>query len=190
MRGTLLLALALLPTTAAAEALNYDYVYLSRNGTESDGSGTAGGYKSFGTHTHVFASYDDTAFYAGSHANWDYDLRTLRVGAGGHYLLGARTMIAPSFSVFRSRGDVLAPTWAAPRKLEGTGYIAEFDLRHAVTDWLELTVAARRSRFADSTWSEYVGGVMFHASDHWAVGALYHDREGQAATEFTVRYYY
>jgi hypothetical protein len=185
-----LLALASLPSLAMADALNYDYVYLSKNGTESDGNGTAGGYKSLGDHTHVFASYDDTAFYAGSHDNWDYDLKTLRVGAGGHYLIGARTMIAPSLSVFHSSGEVLAPTWAAPRKLGGTGYIAEFDLRHAVTDWLELTAAARRTQFAGDRWNEYVGGVMFHASHHWAFGALYHDREQQHSTEFTVRYYY
>jgi hypothetical protein len=31
---------------------------------------------------------------------------------------------------------------------------------------------------------------MFHASHHWAFGALYHDREQQHSTEFTVRYYY
>ena len=190
MRTLLLLAAALLPGLAPAEVLNYDYVYLSRNGTEDDGTGTAGGFKSFGGHTHLFASFDDTAFYASSHANWDYDLRTLRVGAGGHYLVGERTMIAPSVSVFRSQGEVLAPSWDAPRELRGTGYIAQFDLRHAVTQRIELTAAARVTRFAGDQWRETIGGVMFHATDHWAFGALYHDREGQAGTEFTVRYYY
>ena len=190
MRGWPLLAMTLLSGAATADVLNYDYVYLSKNGTESDGTGTGGGYKSFGEHTHLFLSYDDTAFYAGSHENWDYDLKTLRVGAGGHYLIGARTMIAPSVSVFHSRGEVLAPTWTAARKLSGTGYIAEFDLRHAVTNWLELTVAARRTQFADASWNELVGGVMFHANHNWAFGALYHERDDQHSTEFTVRYYY
>ena len=101
MRGWPLLAMTLLSGAATADVLNYDYVYLSKNGTESDGTGTGGGYKSFGEHTHLFLSYDDTAFYAGSHENWDYDLKTLRVGAGGHYLIGARTMIAPSVSASR-----------------------------------------------------------------------------------------
>src|SRR3546814_21011996 len=91
-RRLLVAVLVLLPGIAAAEALNYDYVYLSKNGTESDGSsngnGAAGGFKSFGGHTHVFASWDDTAFYAGSNPAWDYDLRTLRIGAGGHYRVG------------------------------------------------------------------------------------------------------
>ena len=190
MRRLLVLALLLLPGAAAAEVLNYDYVYLSRNGTESDGNGTAGGFKSFGGHTHVFASYDDTAFYAGSNANWDYDLETLRVGVGGHYLLGQRTMIAPSLSVFRSSGEVMSPSWTSPRKLSGTGYIAQFDLRHAVTDWLELTAAARLTHFDGESSTELVGGVMFHANDKWALGVLYHDRDEQASTEFTVRYYY
>lgn len=190
LRATLALALALVPGVAAAEVLNYDYVYLSKNGTESDGNGTAGGFKSFGGHTHVFASYDDTAFYAGRNENWDYDLETLRIGAGGHYLLGNRTMIAPSVSVFRSRGEVMSPSWDAPRRLEGTGYIAQFDLRHAVTDWMELTAAARVTRFDGASSTEMVGGVIFHANDQWAFGALYHDRDGGHSTELTVRYYY
>jgi len=184
------MALLLMTGPAAAEVLDYDYVYLSRNGTESDGNGTAGGFKSFGGHTHVFASYDDTAFYAGVDPNWDYDLETLRVGAGGHYLVGRRTMIAPSVSVFRSRGEVMSPSWDAPRRLESTGYIAQFDLRHAVTDWLELTAAARLTRFDGSSGTELVGGVIFHATDQWAFGALYRERDGRDSTELTVRYYY
>ena len=190
MRRLFLLATLLMPGFAVAEVLNYDYVYLSRNGTEADGTGTAGGFKSFGDHTHLFLSVDDTAFYAGRHEDWDYDLRTVRIGAGGHYLLGARTMIAPSLSVFRSRGDVRAPEWAASREMSGTGTIAQVELRHAVTDWLELVAAARRTQFAGDRWNERVGGVLLHANRHWAVGALYHDREGERTTEFTVRYYY
>src|SRR3546814_19646637 len=91
-RRLLVAVLALLPGIAAAEALNYDYVYMSKNGTESDGSsngnGAAGGFKSFGGHTHVFASLDDTAFYAGSNTDWAYDLRTLLFGAVGPYHVG------------------------------------------------------------------------------------------------------
>lgn len=192
----LLLAMVLLPGVALAEVLNYDYVYLSKNGTESDapsgdGDGTAaGGFKSFGDHTHVFLSFDDTALYAGSNPKWDYDLNTWRLGVGGHYLIGKRTMIAPAFSVFRSSGEVMAPSWNAPRKLSGTGYIAQFDLRHAVTSWLELTAAARRTKFLDDTSTEFVGGVLWHVNDTWALGVLYNDREQKTSTEFTVRYYY
>jgi hypothetical protein len=195
MRRLLLFAALLLPGLAPAQTLNYDYVYLSRNGTGSegrgsDGHGTAGGYKSFGEHTHGFASVDDTAFYAGIHADWDYDLKTWRVGAGGHYMIGERTMIAPALSVFHSEGDVLAPSWPAPRKLNGNGYIAEVDLRHAATARIELVAAARRTQFAGDRWNELVGGVMFHATPKWAFGALYHRREQKDSTEFTVRYYY
>ena len=186
---------ALVPAATRAEVLNYDYVYLSKEGAASgqqadNGNGTAGGFKSFAQHTHVFLSYDDTAFYAGSNADWDYDLKTWRVGAGGHYLIGKRTMIAPSFAVFRSRGEVMAPSWTAPRGLSGTGTILEVDLRHAVTRWLELTVGARRTRFEDGAWTELVGGVLFHPNDTWAVGALHHDRDGEQSTELTLRYYY
>ena len=194
-RTLLVVALAMLPAAARAEVLNYDYVYLSKEGAASgrdgnDGNGTAGGFKSFGEHTHVFLSYDDTAFYAGNNENWDYDLKTWRIGAGGHYLVGERTMIAPAFAVFRSRGEVLAPSWMAPRKLQGTGTILEVDLRHAVTHWLELVASARRTRFEDASWTELVGGVLFHPNDRWAVGALYHDRDDARSTEFTLRYYY
>jgi hypothetical protein len=190
MRFALLLAALLLPGLAPAEVLNYDYVYLSRNGTESDGHGTAGGYKSLGQYTHVFLSVDDTAFYAGSHDNWDYDLKTWRIGAGGHYMIGARTMVAPALSVFHSEGTVLAPSWLAPHRLNGNGYIAEVDLRHAVNDHVELVAAARRTEFQGERWNELVGGVMFHANAKWAFGALYHRREQKNSTEFTVRYYY
>ena len=188
----LLASVVALPAPARAEVLDYDYVYLSREGSASgeSGNGAAGGFKTFGDHTHLFASFDDTGFYAGSHEDWDYDLRTLRLGIGGHYRLGERTMIAPSVAVFRSRGEVMAPGWMAPRDLDGTGSILEVDLRHAVTDWLELVGGARRTRFAGESWTELVGGVMFHANDTWALGALYHDREGERSTELTVRYYY
>lgn len=186
--------LALLPVPSLAEVLNYDYVYLSREGAASgrsdNGDGTAGGFKSFGDHTHVFLSYDDSAFYAGSNQHWDYDLKTWRIGAGGHYLIGKRTMIAPSLAVFRSRGEVMAPSWMAPRRMSGTGTILELDLRHAVTRWLELTAGARRTRFEDDSWTELVGGVLLHPTDRWAVGALHHDREGERSTELTVRFYY
>lgn len=195
MRISPIIVAALLPAAAQAEVLNYDYVYLSKEGSASGersdgGNGTAGGFKSFGEHTHLFASYDDTAFYAGGHEDWDYDLKTWRIGAGGHYRIGKRTMVAPAFAVFHSSGEVIAPSWTAPRALSGTGYIAEFDLRHAVTDWLELTAAARHTRFDDDSWTELVGGVMFHLNDTWAVGALHHHRDDERSTEITVRYYY
>ena len=194
-RSLLGAALVVSAPAATAEVLNYDYVYLSKEGAASgqqgdSGNGTAGGFKSFGDHTHVFASYDDTAFYAGSNADWDYNLKTLRVGAGGHYLIGKRTMIAPSFAVFRSRGEVMAPAWVAPRKLAGNGSILELDVRHAVTDWLEIVGGVRRTRFEDASWTELVGGVLFHPSDRWAVGALHHDRDDARSTELTLRFYY
>jgi hypothetical protein len=197
--ATRLLAVAclvLLPVAGArAEVLNYDYVYLSREGAASGasgdgGNGAAGGFRSFGAHTHVFASLDDTAFYAGSNADWDYDLTTLRVGVGGHYPLGPRTMLAPSIAVFRSQGEVMVPAWAARRDLEATGAILELDIRHAVTRWLELVGGVRRTRFDGQAWNETAAGVMVHPTDRWAFGAIHHDRAGERSTELTVRYYY
>lgn len=196
MRRLLLLAMALLPGVAPAEVLNYDYVYLSVNGTENDpgskgGDGAAGGgFKSFGKRTHVFLSYDNTAQYAGSNPTWDYNLKTWRIGAGGHYLIGKRTMIAPSLSVFRSNGEVMVPNSTSPQRLAGNGYIVQLDLRHALNAKLELTAAARRSKFVDGESTEFVAGVLFHPSRKWAVGVLYHDRERKRSTEFTVRHYY
>lgn len=187
--------LLLLPGAAWAEVLNYDYVYLSRNGMEPDGGSrsegnTAGGFKEFGGHTHVFASIDDGGLYGGANPKWDYDLTTLRVGVGGHYLLGERTMIAPAVALLRVDGEVLAPAWMAPRELSGTGHVIQLDVRHAVFDWLELTAAARHTKLLGESSTEFVGGVLFHLNDAFAVGALYHDRDAAASTELTVRWYY
>lgn len=182
------------PAPGVAEILNYNYVYLSRNGTESDqdsgGGTTAGGYKSIREHLHVFGSYDDGALYAGSHPTWAYDLKTLRVGAGGHFFLGKRTVFAPSLSIFYSHGTAKAPSWSVPHQLSGTGFIAQFELRHAVTRWLELTAAARRTKSIDGSSTELIGGVMLHVHPKWAVGVMEHEREHKASTELTVRYYY
>ena len=169
--------LLLLPGAAWAEVLNYDYVYLSRNGMEPDGGSrsegnTAGGFKEFGGHTHVFASIDDGGLYGGANPKWDYDLTTLRVGVGGHYLLGERTMIAPAVALLRVDGEVLAPAWMAPRELSGTGHVIQLDVRHAVFDWLELTAAARHTKLLGESSTEFVGGVLFHLNDAFAVGAL------------------
>lgn len=188
-------ALALLPAVARAEVLNYDYVYLSRNGMETDGrsrgeGNTVGGFKAFGGSTHVFASLDDGGLYAAANPNWDYDLMTLRVGVGGHYLLGERTMVAPAVAVLRVDGEAMAPAWMAPRELSGTGHVVQLDLRHAVTDWLELTAAARHTKLLGDSSTELVGGVLFHLNDAFAIGALYHDRDASASTELTVRWYY
>ena len=194
-RCWLALAALLVPGAAGAEVLNYDYVYLSRNGMESGerpaGEGnTMGGFKELGDHTHVFASIDDGGAYGTANPAWDYDVRTLRVGIGGHYRLGERTMIAPAVAVLRVEGDTMAPSWAAPREVSGTGHVVQLDVRHAVTDWLELTAAARHTKLLGDSSTELVGGVLFHFSDAFAFGALYHDRDASSSTEFTVRWYY
>lgn len=188
-------ALAVLPLAARAEVLDYDYVYLSRTGTELDGQSrgegnTVGGFKEWGDHTHVFASLDDSGVYAGADPDWDYDLTTLRVGIGGHYRLGERTMIAPAAVYLRVEGEAQAPGWTGPRDVAGTGHVLQLDVRHAVTDWLELTAAARHTRILGDTSTEFVGGVLFHPSDAFAFGALYHERDEASATELTVRWYY
>lgn len=195
MKRLILLAAAVLPGTVLAEPLNYDYIYLSNVDTESDGGdgseGEAfGGFWSFADTLHVFASYDDSGFYAGANPAWDYDLQALRAGLGGHYLLGERTMIAPAISVIRAEGDVMAPSWASPRELKDTGYGFQLDLRHALTDRFELTAGGRYTNLLDDSSTELVGGLLFHAADWIALGALYHDREEETATELTVRWYF
>lgn len=187
-------ALALLPGAARSEVLDYDYVYLSRNGMETDGrsgnGNTMGGFKEFGGYTHVFASLDDGGVYAGANPAWDYDLMTLRVGVGGHYRLGERTMVAPAVALLRVDGEAMAPGWMAPRELDGSGHVVQLDVRHAVTDWLELTAAARHTKLLGHGSTELVGGVLFHLNDAFAFGALYHDRDASTSTELTVRWYY
>jgi len=192
---TLFLLAALLPVAALAEPLDYDYIYLSDTDTETDsGAETSGdvfgGFWSFAKNLHVFASYDDAGFYAGSNPAWDYDVKALRAGVGGHYLVGERTMIAPAVSLIRAEGDVMAPAWDAPRNIGDTGYGVQLDLRHAVTNWLELTAGGRYADVLDDRTTELVGGVVFHPTTWLALGALYHDREDATGTELTVRWYF
>lgn len=195
MKNTFLLVMALLPGAALAEPLNYDYIYLSNSETETDGGGESegdafGGFWSFADTLHVFASWDDSGSYAGANPAWDYDLKTLRAGIGGHYLIGERTMIAPAVAVIRAEGDVMAASWTSPRELKDTGYGVQLDLRHAVSDWFELTAGGRYSDVLDNSSTELVGGLVFHPTDWLALGALYHEREEAASTELTVRWYF
>lgn len=193
----LLMVLVLLPFAVAAEPLNYDYLYLSANDTETDDGSesegeTFGGFWSFADTLHLFASYDDAGAYAGSGANpgWDYDTRTLRAGIGGHWLIDERTMIAPAVAVLHARADVTAPAWTYAREYTDTGYGVQLDLRHALADWFELTAGGRYSEVFDGDATEFVGGVVFHPTDWLALGALYHDGDARTGTELTVRWYY
>lgn len=193
-RIILFLSLALLPA-AHAEPLNYDYVYLSSNDAEGDtgDSGeTAGAFWEFAETLHLFGSYDTGGNYTGSGSNpaWDYDTRTIRAGAGGHYLLGTRFMLAPSIAVLRSRREVYAPALGTRMEYTDTGYGVQLDLRYAVADWIELTAGARSSRIFDDTRSDFLGGIIFHPTDWLAMGVVRHEGEDDASTEFTVRWYY
>ncbi|HEX6930337.1 MAG TPA: hypothetical protein VF267_13865 [Gammaproteobacteria bacterium] len=197
MKRTILFLLALLPGVAYSEPLNYDYVYLSANDTETDGGNedsgeTFGGFWSFADTLHLFASYDDAGAYTGAGSNpaWRYETRTLRAGIGGHYLIGKRMMIAPSIAVLRADREISAPAWTAPLESTDTGYGAQLDLRYAVTNWFELTAGGRYSRVFDAGNEEFVGGLLFHPTDWLALGALYHEGEDRSSTELTVRWYY
>lgn len=194
MKRLLLLA-CLAPLAALAEPLSYDYVYLSSNDSSNDdsagGSGEAfGGFYEFAQTLHLFGSYDDSSAYigAGQNPNWDYDTKTLRFGIGGHYLLGERTMIAPSIAVLRSRRDITAPLWTV--RDEDTGYGAQIDLRHAFTNWFEVTAGARYSEVFEQDDTEFVAGIVFHPTNWLALGAVHHEGDERTATELTIKWYY
>lgn len=196
MKGLWLLV-CLVPFAVEAEPLSYDYVYLSSNDAETgsssgDSGETLGGFWEFADTLHLFGSYDDSSAYvaAGANPDWDYDTRTLRFGIGAHYLLGERTMIAPSIAVLRARREITAPAWSTPREDEDTGYSAQLDLRHALSDRLEITAGARYSKIFDRSDSELVGGLVFHATDRLALGALHHEGEEEAGMEVTVKWYF
>lgn len=196
MKKKLLLLVLLSPAApCGAEPLNYDYVYLSTNDTESDNGAensgeTLGGFWSFADTLHLFGSIDDAGAYTGLAQNpaWDYDTKTIRAGIGGHWLLGKQTMLAPSIAVLRSEVEVSAASFT--RKYTDTGYGAQLDVRHALTNWFELTAGARYTHLFDEGTTELVGGVLFHPTNWLALGALYHEREEAASTELTVRWYY
>lgn len=186
---------ALLPLAASAEPLDYDYLYLSSSETETDDGRETdgdvfGGFWSFTDTLHVFGSYDDAGAYANSGENpaWEYETRTLRAGLGAHVLVGERTMIAPALSILRAKMEVTSPLWT--REHEDTGYGAQLDLRHAITHWLELTAGGRYTHVFDDGSTQLVGGVVFHATDWLALGALYHEGDERSGVELTARWYY
>lgn len=195
-RVLILLAAGWLPLLQA-EPLNYDYIYFSNADTETDAgkqdSGeTAGGFWSFTDSMHLFGSYDTAGSYTGSgeNPNWNYDTRTVRAGVGAHYLIGTRVMLAPSLSVLRAEREINAPGWIAPREFSDTGFGLQLDLRLAMNDWLELTAGTSSTRVFDETDTQFVGGVLFHATNWLAVGALYHEHDDSHSMELTARFYY
>lgn len=209
MTGRLARLLAALPATlfglacgfsASAEPLNYDYVYFSQHDTENDNTGKSkdsdvlGAFWEFTDTMHLIASYDSSGAYASG--GLGADVETFRFGLGGHFLVSENTMIAPSLYAIRGRAELKDQTGPVPWNYGNdytrtdTGYAVGLDLRYRVTNWFELTAGAKRQELFDTSSTDAVGGVVFHATDWLAFGALYHDREDSTGTELTVRWYF
>lgn len=193
---TILLGLLLaLSTPLAAETLDYDYVYGSHqetdNGEQSSENDTLGGYWSFTERMHLFVSYGDAGFYAaGPDNNWES--LAARLGAGTHWMLGENTMIAPELALVRVEYEVpdgAASPYAGATRTD-TGYSAILELRHRFAPWLEVIGSGRYTKVFDNGSSQFIAGPVFHLNKHFAMGALYQTREGDAGWELTVRWYY
>lgn len=169
-----------------AEPLNYDYGYLSRQKMHVDGESfsndTLGAYKELGERLHVFGSYGN----AGAYGNpaWKHS-RALRIGLGGHWLLGADTMIALEGAVVRARFD--RPTGQTVRD---TGAVAIVELRHRFAPWVEAIASASRSDVLGRQEHEFVAGPVFHVNSILALGALYRRTGDSSGFDLTLRTYY
>lgn len=178
-------------SSALAEPLNYDYVYLSKSEVDQDGTNetaegeTFGAFYSFRESLHGFASIDD----AGSYAAVNGDARTLRVGVGGHFLVSERFMIAPAIAALYTRTKYY--DWQMNRQEDSdTGYVLQLDARWQFLDRWELIGGVHRSSVFNTDDTEIVAGLLWHPLDWLALGAIHKDKSEATGTELTARWYF
>lgn len=188
---------------ALAEPLNYDYVYLSSSETEHDnGEETSGevfgAFYSFKESLHGFLSFDE----GGSYSTAAGDSRSLRAGAGGHFYIADRLIIAPSIAILHTRVDV--DNTVMMRSVYGkqylqashlgeqsdTGYQLQLDTRWNFLDRWEIIGGLHYSEIFDQGDTEIVAGLLWHPLDWLALGAIGKEKSEARAMELTARWYF
>lgn len=186
---------------AAAEPLNYDYIYLSAGKLENDDgtetSGQAfGAFYSFTESSHGFIGIDN----GGSYAAVNGDSQTIRAGYGGHFFVTDSLIIAPAFALLRTTVE-----WDDPVMLAGlntkqlsshqnedsdTGYALQLDARWNFAERWELIGGLHRSEVFDEGNTELVAGILWHPLDWLALGAVGKERSHASMLELTGRWYF
>jgi hypothetical protein len=182
--GALAAVVAVAP--AAAEPLSYAYAYLSHQQAhvdgESFGNDTLGAYYELGARAHLFGAYGN----AGAYGNpaWK-NSRALRIGAGGHWLVGADTLVAVEGAALRAQFDK-----PGSGTVRDTGASAIVEVRHRFVPWLEAIASASRSNVLGRRTNEFVAGPVFHLNRTFALGAFYRHTDDSRGFEITLRTYY
>ncbi|MBZ0224151.1 MAG: hypothetical protein K8F35_14140 [Dokdonella sp.] len=184
----LLLATVLLMAGAGAQAkpLNYDYAYLKSGESHVNGrsfrNDAFGAYYEIGNNLHIFGSISDAGSYGHPELQ---NSRAMRLGLGGHWMIGSDTMFAIEGALLQGRYR-----WASGAKFMDTGWttIAEFRHRFA-KDWEVIAAATYTDVFGWQT-REVAIGPVWHINDTFAVGAFYRHLDNSKSLDFTVRTYY
>lgn len=171
----------------AAEPLNYDYAYVTRESTDVDGkttdSDTIGLYYEGGATWHVFGSYGDSGSYAPGQGDVSTDL--VRLGGGAMLMFGDRLMFSPQVAWLR--GEV---TWPEGSSYTDHGFTVLGDVRYLLVDDLELVGGVHYSDLFGSSGTTVTGGAIYHFNDLIAAGALYNRTDDGDGFGLTVRVYY
>lgn len=183
MKRIVLIGILSLGSGVQAEPLSYDYVYASRTDTEvnnQDAEGdTFGLFTEFAEHWHVTVSQGDAGWGpAGA------EQLTTRFGLGGQVFLSDRTLLAPTLSVLRIETDTPAAS------NDETAYAVQLDLRHRITDRLELVTGVRHLDLDAGSRSGVEAGLMFHLNNWVAIGGIARHEDSVNSMEWTFRIYY
>lgn len=180
---TLAVLFLLLPLAAAADPLNYDYVYASRTDTEvndqdADGD-TFGGFMEFAEHFHVTLSRGDAGWGpAGA------EQETTRFGLGAQFYLGDDTLFAPTISQLRIETDT--PAFSASEDATAL----QLEIRHYLGANVEVLAGYRYADLDAGSRDGLEVGLMYHLADWVAIGAIARDEDGIRSEELTIRFYY
>ena len=187
MRGSLLsLASLLLAPALCAEPLNYSYGYLRSGEWHVDGrsfrNDIAGVYIEAGKHVHLFGSLGKGGAYA---APTLQDARTLRLGIGGHWLLGQDSMIAVEAAAIRA-----SYRWHDAGRMAHLGWSAIVEYRYRFAPAWEAIVTGTRTQLWNWRTQEFAVGPVWHLNDTVAIGAFYRRMDGNSGFDATIRTYF
>lgn len=172
---------------AAAEPLNYDYAYVTRESSDADGtesdSDTIGLFHEVAADWHVFGSIGDSGTYAPAQGNISTEVA--RLGGGGMLMLGDRLMFSPQVAWLRGEME-----WPDGRSRTDDGFAVLADVRYLLIDSVELVGGVHHAELLDSSTTTVNGGALYHFNDLIAAGALYNRTDDGDGFGLTVRVYY
>lgn len=186
-RGLVLAACGLWSAGALhAEPLNYSYGYLKSGEWHINGrsfrNDTLGAYIETGKHVHLFGSVGNGGSYTGPTLDGS---RTLRLGIGGHWLLGQDSMIAVEAAALRT-----SYRWRNQGRMAHLGWSAILEYRYRFAPSWEFVATGTRTELWNWRTQEFALGPVWHVNDTLAVGAFYRRMDGHNGFDVTIRTYY